>query len=250
MATLRENETLISQTEPNSEGIYTRVIARNLPDGKKERVTQHIQQFRMYRSKHAGWLDNELIPVPGSNAIAYRKVAMKKFGRGLEENTGVTVLDTKTYTFTLGEKEDIPTKPTILTGIKCRNCGGTDHLTFACKAARKDEPAKSIEKTEEKPTKYIPPAARKGFVEENRCLRISNLSYDCNEDELRMVLSEYGRIERLRMGYDPVENVCKGWAFVTYTMGKSATIALTTLNKARYGHTVLDVSWADNESKK
>lgn len=249
MATLRENETLISQTKPDSEGIYNRIIARDLPSGETERVNQQIQQFRMCRSKHAGWLDNELVPIPDSRAILYRNT-MKKFGRGLEENTGVTVLDTKTYTFTVGEQKELPTKPIVLTGIKCRNCGGTDHLTFACKQARKDEPEKPAEKTEEKSTKYVPPAGRKGFVEENRCLRISNLSYDCTEDALRMLLSEYGRIERLRMGYDPVEDVCKGWAFVTYTTGKYATVALTTLNKARYGHTVLDVSWADNESKK
>lgn len=254
MLTLRENEELISQTEPNSSGMYTRVLIRTRPDDKKQRVTQNIQisgvqrvwpyeltglrpLIQIKRSKHAGWLDNSTGPIIST---------MKPFGAALLDNTGVTIMDTSEYHFTKGEttRATVATMPLVVTNLKCRNCGGTDHLTFACKMAPLTTATPAAE-PEPVSTKYIPPAARKGYVEENRCLRISNLPYSCVEDELRSILEVYGRIERLRVGYDPVEEVCKGWAFVTFVVARSAKDTIEKLNKARYGHNVLDVAWAE-----
>lgn len=234
MSILRENEELISQTEPDSSGMCTRVLIRTLSNGQKQRVTQTIQ--RLKRSKHAGWLDN-----PFSGSGSGREI--KPFGAALAGNVGITTVDGSEYHFTKGETKQAVAVPLLVSSLKCRNCGG-DHLTFACKKSRKDEPGE-LEVPEVVSTKYVPPAARKGYVEENRCLRISNLPYSCVEDELRSILEVYGRIERLRVGYDPVEEVCKGWAFVTFITARSAKDTIEKLNKARYGHNVLDVAWAE-----
>jgi translation initiation factor 3 subunit G len=105
--------------------------------------------------------------------------------------------------------------------------------------------------------KYMPPGARRAAAgggggdasaevpeEELRSLRVSSLSTDATEDDLRELFARFGRVERIYVARDRETGESRGFAFVTFMFHEDADKARKGLNGHRYDHLVLEVSWA------
>lgn len=89
--------------------------------------------------------------------------------------------------------------------------------------------------------KYVPPSMRAGASRtgermggpgggrENRddapTLRVTNLSEDAEEEDLRDMFSRFGRVTRVYIGRDRETGVCKGYAFVSFDDKAQADLA-------------------------
>ena len=74
--------------------------------------------------------------------------------------------------------------------------------------------------------KYVPPSMRGGVVragesmnrprEDLPTLRVTNVSEDATEDDLRDLFSRFGRVHRVYIGRDRETGIGKGYAFVSF----------------------------------
>lgn len=74
--------------------------------------------------------------------------------------------------------------------------------------------------------KYVPPSMRSGAGrggesmnrprEDLPTLRVTNVSEDANEDDLRDLFSRFGRVHRVYIGRDRETGIGKGYAFVSF----------------------------------
>jgi hypothetical protein len=103
--------------------------------------------------------------------------------------------------------------------------------------------------------KYVPPSikaaqeAGKGggkgdySQEQEASLRISNLSEVCEEETLRMLFANFGRLRRVFLSRDE-RGLCKGFAFVTFDQKKDADKAVARLNGHGLDNLIMQVQWA------
>lgn len=97
-----------------------------------------------------------------------------------------------------------------------------------------------IRRLEKIPTaKYKPPSS-----EPTTQLRVSNLSKDAVELDLRELFGYYGRITRVFIVKDHATGESRGFAFVTFCSRQEAATALQNLNGHGYGYLILQVEWA------
>ncbi|KAB5589484.1 Eukaryotic translation initiation factor 3 subunit G [Ceratobasidium theobromae] len=151
--------------------------------------------------------------------------------------------------------------------ILCRVCQG-DHFTTKCPyketlglgggddmpppedgpAARPEQPAGN---------KYVPPSMRGGpgagrggesMYRTNRddlpTLRVTNVSEDTQEDDLRDLFSKFGRVIRVYIGRDRETGVGKGYAFVSFEDRANAERAMQKVNGMGYDNLILSVQWS------
>jgi translation initiation factor 3 subunit G len=118
-------------------------------------------------------------------------------------------------------------------------------------AAATTAPAPTDSKT---PGKYVPPSIRaaegkgkgKGDLaaQQEASLRITNLSEDAREGDLQDLFSQFGRLQRVFLSKDPITQLPKGFAFVTYYHKEEAQKAIDKLNGHGYDNLILQVQWA------
>lgn len=140
------------------------------------------------------------------------------------------------------ETEDTP-KPHS-TGFTCRHCGGT-HWSHKCTKyvpVKEDKPAA--------PTGYVPPQRRGRGGDHSEpereitTLRVSNLSEDCTDDDLRGVFSRYGLITRIFLARDRETQLPKGFAYVTFASREEADRAKTGASGVGVDHLIWSIEWA------
>lgn len=61
-------------------------------------------------------------------------------------------------------------------------------------------------------------------------LRVTNVSEDASEDDLRDLFSRFGRVARVFIGKDRETGIGKGYAFVSYEDRSSAQKAIEKMN--------------------
>ncbi|KAF9108851.1 translation initiation factor eIF3 subunit g, partial [Mortierella sp. AM989] len=163
--------------------------------------------------------------------------------------------------------------------ILCRICKG-DHFTTKCPykdslgplgvgdtvAARPATPAEEAVHEAEQQTgsKYIAPHLRAGpggpqggdrdrdSMRERRedlpTLRVTNLSEDATESDVQELFHRFGHITRVFLARDRETNVCKGFAFVSFTMRQDAQRALEAVDGRGYDNLILRVEWAKSSA--
>lgn len=82
------------------------------------------------------------------------------------------------------------------------------------------------------------------FIEDLATLRVSNLSEEVTEPELRKLFGKFGPIHRVYLATDKVTGVSKGFAFITYRDKRDADVALERLNGVALDHLILNVERA------
>ena len=89
--------------------------------------------------------------------------------------------------------------------------------------------------------------------EENECttqLRVSNLSEDATESDLRELFGHFGGISRVFIAKDRVTRKSRGFGFVTFYTRKDAEVAMEKLHGYGYGYLILQVEWAKPNKNK
>ncbi|KAF9515707.1 hypothetical protein BS47DRAFT_1293517, partial [Hydnum rufescens UP504] len=148
--------------------------------------------------------------------------------------------------------------------ITCRLCKG-DHFTSKC--PHKDVLAPlggdagkcSLIPSSGAPGKYVPPSMRaggrgagemmgRGSGSGNRddlpTLRVTNVSEDASEDDLRELFARFGRVARVFIGKDRETGIGKGFAFVSFEEKAHAQKALEKMHGFGYDSLILSVQWS------
>lgn len=168
------------------------------------------------------------------------------------------------------------------TKITCRLCKG-DHLTYKCPyrdtleaipgaantpdgdgnltpaIADPSNPAVAAAASASANGKYVPIHLRGGTKgsgermggpgsgmnrDEMPTLRVTNLSEDADEDDLRAIFSRHGHVARVYIGRDRETGECKGYAFVSFTDRDSADTARQKVDGRGYNNLILSVNWS------
>lgn len=235
----------------NPDKTKTIISYRLSDDGKKIRVTQKVREI----------VTKERV----NHAVAERK-KWAKYGLEKGSPAGPNLTTTsmgEELGFRLGlkhtkeeqqkeaemasiEKQE-PTKR-----VSCRTCGGehftlrcpykdalgsADALTEADSPARLGTPNGDAGNT---PGVYVPPRLRGKLSDPGRTpvderddsatLRVSNLSEDVVEEELRGLFGHFGRIARCHLVRDRETGRSRGFAFVSYELQSDAELACKKLN--------------------
>ncbi|KAI6001503.1 hypothetical protein EDC04DRAFT_2790241 [Pisolithus marmoratus] len=158
--------------------------------------------------------------------------------------------------------------------VTCRLCKG-DHFTAKCPykdhlagletADTPDEGTISSSAAEPAPAattgKYVPPSMRTrgpgeamprgpgaggpgASRDEFPTLRVTNISEETQENDLRELFGGFGRIVRVYVGRDRETGIGKGFAFVSFDDRMSAQKAMDKLNGKGYDNLILSVQWS------
>ncbi|KAG7393288.1 translation initiation factor eIF3 subunit g [Phytophthora pseudosyringae] len=173
--------------------------------------------------------------------------------------------------------------------VVCRHCGMVgDHWTLKCpyKDTPKEEleqdmakraeagevglpPAPSVEPTARGSalegafgsSKYVPPSLR-GRVggaggdtggdnsrDDSATLRVTNVSPDTREDDLKELFRAFGPVSRVYLAKDRETFQSRGFAFVSFVYREDAEKALNKLQGYGYDHLILKLEWAKPSTK-
>ena len=143
--------------------------------------------------------------------------------------------------------------------VKCYNCGGNHH-TLKCPnpikakevgvitgfGAATVDTAAAASGSKAGTYKVVRTAGgRQPHEDDNRKVRVTNLSEDCNGDALKRLFARQGLIERFFLMRDKATGACKGVAFISYFNRKDALKACMNLDKFGFEHMVISVEMAD-----
>jgi translation initiation factor 3 subunit G len=147
-------------------------------------------------------------------------------------------------------------KKQMTQGITCRTCKG-DHWTTQCPYKDTLVVTEKTTKPESKTGVYVPPSSRGGGSgnnsesysrnEELHTVRVTNITEDATEEDIRDLFSRFGQISRLFLAKDKDTNLCKGFAFINFTIRKNAERAIEVMNGRGYGNLILNCEWAERK---
>lgn len=200
------NKMLPVVTGPDDDGYIYEIFSR-IKYGKRERVT------RKYRPKKNN---------PNTEAFLFKlrrkHRLLTPFGLASKNNDGCTLRGTEV-------------------GFTDPNVEEKDDTVSILKMNMAKIKIRRLEKI---PTaKYKPPSS-----EHTTQLRVSNLTRDAVELDLRELFGHYGRITRVFIAKDHTTGESRGFAFVTFCSRQEAATALQNLNGHGYGYLILRVEWA------
>ncbi|XP_006464029.1 hypothetical protein AGABI2DRAFT_194634 [Agaricus bisporus var. bisporus H97] len=172
------------------------------------------------------------------------------------------------------EQQAETSRPKKLGGgkVACRLCKG-DHFTAKCPykdtlaglenvdsgigGPSEDEVPSGPEPTPLPTTggKYVPPSMRAGargagesMRTSNRddlpTLRVTNISEDTGENDLRELFGNFGRVARVYVGRDRETGAGKGFAFVSFEDRAVAQKAMEKVHGRGYDNLILNVQWS------
>ena len=162
--------------------------------------------------------------------------------------------------------------------VSCRYCKG-DHWSSKCPykdtlgATTMVDETSTISNQSENPSgatqvsgnllssrpggKYVPPSLRgevsnkKGEMmshsradDDQAAVRVTNLSEDARESDLRELFGRFGSIQRVFLAKDRKTQQSKGFAFIHFNNRDDAQRAISCLDGFGYDHLILKVEWA------
>lgn len=153
--------------------------------------------------------------------------------------------------------------------VKCRICKG-DHYTARCPykeslkpldGGEADPAAKVMEEVDNGPGantngKYVPVHMRKGAGpgetmngirgsrDEFPTLRVTNLSEDAEEEDLKVLFGRHGRVARVYLARDKDSRRVKGFAFISFYDRREAEIAQKKMDGFGYDSLILRVEFS------
>jgi translation initiation factor 3 subunit G len=81
-------------------------------------------------------------------------------------------------------------------------------------------------------------------------LRVTNLSEDADEEDLRAIFSRHGHVARVYIGRDRDTGECKGYAFVSFVDRDSADTARQKVDGRGYNNLILSVNWSQPRAER
>jgi len=251
-------------------GIRTTIEYTLNDEGKKVKITRRIKRT----------LQKSVVEHNVAERKKWAKFGQEKGNQPGPDRATTTVGENLTLKLSAGNKStepeptperDIKTK-LATTGagkVSCRLCKG-DHFTAKCPYKDKLaglEPADDdvvASDTAPAPTgpapsttgKYVPPSMRAGASrtgesmrgvasrEDLPTLRVTNISEDTQENDLRELFGMFGKVVRVYVGRDRETGAGKGFAFVSFEDRADAERALEKVNGKGYDNLILSVQWS------
>jgi len=156
--------------------------------------------------------------------------------------------------------------------VICRLCNATDHYSIRC-PKRKDIEVEGVTSVSggrggmRQPGtggasapggKYVPIHLRDGGRgrgggrgggiqmgrDDSATIRVTNISEDTTEDDLRDLFRPFGRTTRIYLAKDKFTHKSRGFAFISYTTRNEAQRAINALNDKGYDNLILHVEFA------
>lgn len=152
--------------------------------------------------------------------------------------------------------------------VVCRHCGETGHWTLKCPKRGKiipkgmdAAPPSKAAAAAESDGKYVPMHLRAGagsapksgfgrFGDEAPALRVTNISEDTTEDDLRALFRNFGHTTRIYLARDKSTGQSRGFAFVNYQTMSEAQAAIDGLDGHGYDNLILSVEFAKPREEK
>ncbi|KAI1305365.1 Eukaryotic translation initiation factor 3 subunit G [Halotydeus destructor] len=213
-----------------------------------------------------------------SKAAAIRK-GWKKYGKASDDGQGPNPSNTVIQDEILmdfphmaqqGQEDSAMNAKKMGKGfVKCRFCE-MDHWSTACpykdKLAVKQTDAEAAASAaggmggsttldKDGKVRYVPPsmrdgASRKGDMmstrskDEANTVRVTNLPEDIQDQDIRELFNEFGRISRIFLARDKHTGQSKGFAFVSFEAREAAARAVAMVHGHGYANLILNVEWA------
>ncbi|KAM5583512.1 eukaryotic translation initiation factor 3 subunit G [Rosa sericea] len=238
---------------PNENGVKKVIEYKFNEEGKKVKITTTVRTRKVAKARLS------------KQAVERRSWA--KFGEAVNENVGESRTLVSTEEIQL-ERPKAPgsskaAKPEPLapknnaTYIKCRYCKG-EHWTSSCPhkdlfqdTEVSEVPVSDNQTPEASKTTYVPPGLRaradKTEVRPRRdenSVRVTNLSEDTREPDLRELFLPFGEVSRVYVALDKETQVSRGFGFVNFLRREDAQKAINKLNGYGYDNLILSVEWA------
>lgn len=131
------------------------------------------------------------------------------------------------------------------------------HVSVETPPFQEDAPQNEGPSTSNTGGKYVPPSMRggpgagRGPGESMRSarddlptLRVTNISEDTQEQDLRDLFSHVGRVARVYVGRDRETGAGRGFAFVSFEDKATAQRAIDRMNGRGYDNLILNVGWS------
>jgi len=262
-----------SETDFDKDGIKTVIEKRKNEDGKTVKITKRIR------------LAKKTYKV---NKKVQERREWKKFGvcegksPGLE--SGVTGIDNEinlelAVTTTKKKADEKTDNPLHAMKIICRTCGRVgDHWTSRCPNKDQVETTLSISQieaakmlrpqshtpnnpSEPNKMKYVVPNQRaqpRVFSErpsddsgrrEEFAIRVTNLSEDTKEQDLKELFRQFGPVTRIYLAKDKWTMSSRGFAFINFVYQDDAKKAIDKIDGYGYDNLILHVEWAKPSSR-
>ncbi|KAJ3077287.1 translation initiation factor eIF3 subunit g [Podochytrium sp. JEL0797] len=266
----------------NEDGTKTVIDIRINDDGKKVRVTTRIRtktvksqvnpSIARRRNLRKFGDCSGLKAGPDTDSTSFGEIVHLK----LSASAKASELDAPNM-------EEVKQKAKLASAkISCRICKG-DHFTAKCpfkdshqpllagmgeSGARGGETLAELSKSKDAPSaggpaKYVPPgmrggdgAARQGERmggdrdrDDLPTVRISNLSEETTESDVRELIARFGHTARVFVACDRDTGICKGFGYVTYYDKFDAERCIATLNGYGYDNLILSAEMAVNKKR-
>ncbi|KAF8338616.1 translation initiation factor eIF3g [Amanita rubescens] len=240
-------------------------------EGKKVKITRRIRRV----------LQKSIVEHAVAERQKWAKFGKEKGNKPGPDRATTTVGEEVTLKLSAGNKSQEP-EPSPEDNVKarlakagagkvvCRVCKG-DHFTARCPYKDKlaglessNDDLGGASDTAPAPAgpapsttgKYVPPSMRAGASrtgesmrgagnrEDLPTLRVTNISEDTQESDLRELFGMFGRVARVYVGRDRETGAGKGFAFVSFEDRAAAEKAQEKVNGKGYDNLILSVQWS------
>lgn len=255
------------ETKPDERGIKT-VVEFKWKDGRRVKVTKRIRVTEK---------------VIRRNRTLEARRALKKFGNaadalsgpepgftGCEDNIRFELTDTyKKLTGKIVPDDALVTliKSTVSSVTKTMGIAPSQPTgagpVGSAPGASAPALSSAASEVETKPGIYVPPSKRRDAAggssvggsttsgsdfrsdrPEGCTVRVSNLSPDVEEEDLRFYFGRCGPLHRVFLARDRETQISKGYAFITFQVKEDAETAVQRMNGFGLSHLIIQVEWA------
>lgn len=84
--------------------------------------------------------------------------------------------------------------------------------------------------------------------DDSNTIRVTNISENTREDDLRDLFKSYGHISRCYLATDRITGAARGFAFINFMRKDDAQAAIDGVNGHGYDHLILQVEWAEERT--
>eukprot|EP01001_Neometanema_parovale_P008436 NODE_4714_length_1027_cov_22.165929_g4510_i0.p1 GENE.NODE_4714_length_1027_cov_22.165929_g4510_i0~~NODE_4714_length_1027_cov_22.165929_g4510_i0.p1 ORF type:complete len:274 (-),score=76.71 NODE_4714_length_1027_cov_22.165929_g4510_i0:158-979(-) len=247
-----DGQTLRFETPVDENGIKT-ITDIQYRDGKKIKVTKKVRVVKKV--------------VRVNTRAVERLKKWKKFGKATANDPSITVVERDPAVFsisgknkTLAEKGIDREIEKMIRASQAKEKGMEASDAFKPSSLRPGgrsrfaDAGPAAKPAAVDPNTYKPPSKRGGVDaggsrmgardDGTYTVRVSNLSEDIKEQDLRDLFGTYGRLQRVFLAKDRETNESKGFAFVNFFDRADAEKAIEKVSGFGYGHLILQVEWA------
>ncbi|KIY43308.1 translation initiation factor 3, RNA-binding subunit [Fistulina hepatica ATCC 64428] len=250
-------------------GVRTTIEYTTNEEGKKVKITRRTRRT----------LQKQVVDHVVAERKKWPKFGLEKGNKDGPDRATTTVGEAVMLNLRAGNKsfahaeaaQEEATRKPVLRKVLCRLCKG-DHYTAKCPykdqlgglenadnpfVSNDDTPAPEAPAAPAKGGVYVPPSMRNGARgpgesmrgtggnrEDLPTLRVTNISEDTQENDLRELFGVFGRVARVFVGRDRETGVGKGFAFVSFEDRAIAQRAMEKVNGKGYDNLILSVQWS------